>query len=62
MPALIERMQLYGWARNRGTDPEPRTVTITDDEAIVIAGALTHLVSDVTVYVDNNVFHTELRE
>ena len=37
---LTDRLQRLGAARNRDVDPEPRTVTITDDEALVIANAL----------------------
>jgi hypothetical protein len=32
----VERMERFAWARNRDADREPRTITITDDEAVAI--------------------------
>lgn len=42
-PALlsaIRKLELYGNARNRDVDPVPRTVEITDDEAVALTRAL----------------------
>jgi hypothetical protein len=32
----VEKMERFAWARNRNADREPRTIAITDDEAIAI--------------------------
>lgn len=40
---LVERLNRYGLARNRDADPEPRTVTITDDDAVMLLDLLHEL-------------------
>jgi len=40
---LTERMKRYGMARDRETDKEVRTVTITDDDAVICFYALEYL-------------------
>ncbi len=37
---VLLRLATYGFARDRDTEREPRTMTITDDEAILILDAL----------------------
>lgn len=42
---VVMRLHRYGNARDRAIDREPRTITITDDEAvllIVALGAVSH--------------------
>lgn len=39
---LIERLYRYGRARNRAVDPEPRDITITDDECLMLLSTLSH--------------------
>lgn len=41
---LLERLDRYGTARNRATESEPRTLTITDDEALMILRAINRAV------------------
>lgn len=40
---LLNRLYRYGMARNRYVDREPRLITITDDEALVILAELAHI-------------------
>jgi len=42
MVMLIGRLAQYASARDRVTEREPRTITITDDEAIMILDAIEH--------------------
>lgn len=37
---LVSRLATYGCARDRETEREPRTITITDDEALLLIGYL----------------------
>lgn len=37
---IVDRLYLLGTARRRDVDPELRTITITDDEALVIVQAI----------------------
>ena len=37
---IIMRLSRYGHARDRAADREPRTITITDDEALLLLTAL----------------------
>lgn len=37
---VVLRLAQYGFARDRATDREVRTITITDDEALLILTAL----------------------
>ena len=39
---LIGRLSRYAYARDRETEREPRTITITDDEAILILDVFDH--------------------
>lgn len=40
LAVVIDRLTRYGTARNRAVDREPRTITITDDEAVALLDAL----------------------
>lgn len=37
---ILDRLYLMGRARNRAVDPEIRTITISDDEALIIVAAI----------------------
>jgi len=37
---VIARLAAYGHARDRATEREPRTITITDDEALALLALL----------------------
>lgn len=43
MADLVTRLTRYGRARDRMVDHEPRTVTITDDEAVMLLDAFERL-------------------
>lgn len=37
---IVRRFVAYGMARDRETEREPRTITITDDEALLLLSVL----------------------
>lgn len=46
---IVMRLARYGPARDRATEREPRTITITDDEAMLllsVLGAFNHPLMD----------------
>lgn len=43
----ILKLSRYAYARNRAVDREPRTVTLTDDEAVAVLDALGVVLRDV---------------
>jgi hypothetical protein len=38
--ALVMRLHRYGVARDRATEREPRTITVTDDEALLLLSVM----------------------
>lgn len=38
--AVVMKLHKYGSARDRATEREPRTITITDDEAMLLLSVL----------------------
>lgn len=40
---ILERLEMYGAARNRNTDPVLRRVSLTDNEALIVFNALVEL-------------------
>ena len=52
LEALRLKLEQYGSARDRATDREPRTVTISDDEALLLSTfikAVTQIQTDLVV-------------
>jgi len=36
LQSAVDKLNRYGLARDRATDPDPRIVTLTDDEAMAV--------------------------